>query len=100
MGGSAAAAVVGRRSRATLKQSSRARHWRGWEELGWDRTQAWRRKPEGEARRVAATWSGVVWPWLRRPASVMERLSMLDASGVRVCWIVLSPALILNDQER
>ena len=47
--------AVGSRSSATLKQSSRALHWSGWEELGWDRIQACRRKPEGEPRRVAAT---------------------------------------------
>lgn len=56
--------------------------------------QAWRRKPEGEARSVAATWSGVVWPWFLRPASAIEWLRTLAASGVRVCWMVLSPALI------
>ena len=97
IGGSFAGVVVavGRRSKATLKQSSRARHWSGWEELGWDRIQARRRKPEEEARRVAATCSGVVWPWLRRAASEIDWFKTVAASGVRVCWIVLRPALIV-----
>jgi len=48
----------------------------------------------GSTKWAPATWSGVVWPWLRRPASAIEWFSTFAASGVRVCWIVLSPALI------
>lgn len=95
-GGAAAEVVVavGRRSRATVKQSSRARHWRGWEELGCDRVHACRSRPVGEERRVAATWRGVVCPWLRRDASAIEWVRTVDASWVSVCWIALSPPLI------
>ncbi|THU58323.1 hypothetical protein C4D60_Mb03t12990 [Musa balbisiana] len=56
--------------------------------------QAWRRRPEGAARKVAATWSGVVCPWFRLAASAMEQVRTLAASGVSVCWIVLNPDLI------
>lgn len=87
----------GSRSNATLKQSSSARHWRGCEELGWDRMQACRRKPVGAARSVAATWRGVVWLWFRRPASAIEWFKTLAASGVRVWRIVLNPVLIITD---
>ena len=76
---------VGSRSRATEKQSSRARHWRGWLEMGCERAQAWRKRPQGEARSVAATCRGVVWPWRRLAASAKDWLTMIDASGVRVC---------------
>lgn len=87
----------GNRSNATLKQSSSARHWRGWEEFGWDRMQACRRNPVGAERSVAATWSGVVWLWFRRPASAIEWFKTVAASGVRVCRIVFNPALIISD---
>lgn len=56
--------------------------------------QACRRKPEEEDKRVAATWRGVVWPWLRRVASAIDWLRTVAASGVNVCCIVIKSALI------
>ncbi|KAB2594983.1 hypothetical protein D8674_030433 [Pyrus ussuriensis x Pyrus communis] len=49
---------------------------------------AWRRKPVVENKRVAATCSGVVWPWFCRPTSAIEWFKTLVAYGVNVCWIV------------
>ncbi|KAL6532801.1 hypothetical protein OROGR_013761 [Orobanche gracilis] len=102
--GSVAGAAVfwtdGSRSRATLKHKSKARHMSGWLEFGWERMHACRRYPNVEARSVAATWSGGVWPWLRRTASAMEWFRTAAASGVRVRWILLDPALMALDSNR
>lgn len=73
--------MVGRRFRATLKQSSRALHWRGWE---WDWRQAARRRAVEEASMAVATWRGVTWAWPRRLARVMACFTMVADSVVRV----------------
>lgn len=85
--------VAGRRFKATLMQTSRALHWRGWE---WDWRQAVRRRPVGGASMVVATWRGVTWAWPRRRARVTACLTTFAASVVRACCTVQPPALIFS----
>lgn len=75
----------GSRSRATEKHNSRALHWRGCGEFELEEAHARRKMLEGEERRDAATWRGVVCPWRRLAASSMERERTEAASGVNVC---------------
>ncbi|KAB2626069.1 hypothetical protein D8674_017729 [Pyrus ussuriensis x Pyrus communis] len=44
---------------------------------------AWRRKPVGEDKKVAATHSSVVWLWFCRPTSTIEWFKTLIASAVK-----------------
>jgi len=65
-----------------------------WEELRCDFYAGLAKEARGRGRSLAAMWSGVVWPWFLRPASTIEWLRMLAAFNIRVCWMVLSLALI------
>lgn len=87
--------MVGSLFKATLKQSSRALHWRGWEDgCGWDLRQALLRRLALELSSVAATCRGVTCAWPLLLARLRESFRTEAASDVRVCCTVQAPARI------
>nr|GMD92048.1 hypothetical protein Iba_chr14eCG5350 [Ipomoea batatas] len=89
------AGEAGRRLSATLKQSSKALQWRGWE---WERRQAARRRPfeEEAARRVLATWRAngaiaITTPFLEYKGCGSKRINFPDfpvAKGIMYTSLV------------
>lgn len=87
--------VVGSLFSATLKQSSRALHWRGCEVWwGCDLRQALLKRLVLELSKVAATCKGVTWAWPLLLAKLRECFNTEAASVVRVCWTVQAPERI------